>query len=206
MNQFRFRTFFVTISCILSTPLLSAIITLDELGIMSQKSSVIVHAGVAAVEPSYDPSGQIITLITLEVLENLKGAAGDKHLTVYQVGGELDGKAFRLPGAHRYELGEEIILFAVKLPGEDKIVSYGLGVGKFIIKRDSNGRKVVEDLRDVLVATQKQGAWNLSRPSPRSFASVEQFKEKILASLAPQAVYDPLLIKALPQEKTWHIR
>jgi len=184
----------------------STVVTLDSIETMSKNSELIVHAGVAKTETRYDESGRIITLITLEILDDLKGAQHKRHITVYQVGGELDGKVFHVAGAHRYQLGEEIFLFGLPLPQDDKIVSYGVGVGKFNVKKDSTGERIVEELHDLTIATLQQNRLHFTEPSPRVFTSVKQFKDRIVAALKPHSPHHSLLIKPVSEDLMWHAR
>lgn len=183
-----------------------SIVTIDGLDIMSRQSEVIIHAGVSRIDTTYDEYGRLITLTTLEVMDSLKGAESQRHITVYQVGGERDGKVFYVSGAHRYRLGEEIFLFGLPLGKENKIVSYGLGVGKFNVTSNPLGDRVVEDLHDVVVSSQETGPGQMSVPKPRTFSTVEEFKRKIIASLKSGSAANSLIIKPVAQDLMWRSR
>lgn len=103
---------------------------------MARESHVIVRARVEAQDVRWDKRRErILTFTRLSVLEAVKGAKPGEQLTVYQVGGELDGKVMRIPGAVELTPGEEIVFFAVR--HKDWIVSYGMGLGKYrVFSRD----------------------------------------------------------------------
>jgi hypothetical protein len=109
---------------------------------MTRESEVIVHARVLDQRVTWsDDHARILTLTRIQTLQGLKGATKGETLTIYQVGGELDGLVYRIPGALAFAPGEEIVFFAVRL--ESWIVSYGMGVGKYLVV-DEKGTRTVE--------------------------------------------------------------
>lgn len=155
----------------------ATVVVLHSLEEMSRRSEVIAHARVAERHVVKEGPG-VVTLTELEVIDGLKGAKAGDILTVYQVGGELDGVRHWIEGAHEYEMGEEIVLFAVR-HGE-RVVSYGVGVGKFRVVYDGAFRRVVEDLGDVVVLQRdEQGGARFSSPEPRQDPSLDAFKERV---------------------------
>ncbi|MBN2360168.1 MAG: hypothetical protein JXR83_12020 [Deltaproteobacteria bacterium] len=109
---------------------------------MAAESDVVVRARAGAQQVTWDKDRRrVLTLTTIEVIEAVKGARRGELLTIYQVGGTLDGITFRIPGALQFAPGEQFILFAKRF--EDKVVSYGMGLGKYaLVERD--GRLFVE--------------------------------------------------------------
>lgn len=163
----------------------STLVFIEDLPSMTKKSQVIIHAGVVHQESQIDEDGRIITLTTLEVIEAIKGASTGEYLTVYQVGGEYEGRVLNVSGAHRYQLGEELFLFGLRM--EDKLVSYGLGLGKFKVLGGKDGEKVVEDLHDLVSAKSgPKGKILIEDPIPRTFPSVEIFKSSIRNIIVPK--------------------
>src|SRR5690606_38032388 len=114
-----------------------------------QRSEVIVHARVAEQRVLRQADVGIVTLTDIEVIDGIKGAKSGEVMTIYQVGGFLDGDNAWISGAHRHVVGEEMVLFAVR-HGE-RIVSYGVGLGKFLVHRDGTVPSVREDLGGVAV-------------------------------------------------------
>ncbi|MCP4501491.1 MAG: hypothetical protein GY822_16145 [Deltaproteobacteria bacterium] len=112
-----------------------------------------------------------MTLSKFEVLDGVKGATQGEVLTVYQVGGDLDGEQLFIGGAHRHQVGEELVFFAQH--HGDRVVSYGVGTGSFKINRGSVFGSVKEDLDD-LMAVNPQGTQqnNAARHAP----SIVEFK------------------------------
>ena len=154
----------------------------DDIRTMTQKSGLIVEAKVIAQQVSVDDRGRIITFSKLKVKDGLKGAETGQELTLYQVGGEYQGRVMRLQGASIYRPGEKLVLFAV--PYRDKmIVSYGLGLGKFNIVEKKNGDRVVEDIHGLQVLQMKAGLKSLSTPLPRRYQTLEAFKAEIRGAL-----------------------
>ena len=163
-------------------PLSATIGVVDDIRTMTQKSGVIVEVQVISQRVTLDEKGRIITLSKLRVKDGLKGADTGQELTLYQVGGEYQGRVMRLQGASVYRSGEKLMLFAV--PYQDKmIVSYGLGLGKFNISQKKNGDQVIEDIHGLQVLQMKAGLRTLSEPSPRKYRSLEAFKAEIRRAL-----------------------
>jgi hypothetical protein len=155
----------------------ATVVVLHSLEEMSRTSEVIVHARVAERSVREEGHG-VVTLTELEVIDGLKGAKAGDVLTVYQVGGELDGVRKWIEGAHEYAIGEEVVLFAVR--HQDRVVSYGVGVGKFRVVYDGAFRRVIEDLGDVVVLEpDAKGEARFVSPTPRHDPSLDAFKERI---------------------------
>ena len=156
---------------------LATVVVIHPLDEMTARSDVVVHARVGAQQVVRD-KGRLITLTEIEVIEGFKGARAGDILTIYQVGGDLDGEHQWISGMQRYMPGEEMVLFAVRFG--DKIVSYGVGVGKFKIERDADGTRVVEDIHDVVAYTRDpDGAPSMQQPRPRERPSLDGFKTEI---------------------------
>ena len=160
----------------------ATVVVLHGLEEMTRKSEVIVHARVAAQRVQKE-EGRIVTLTDIEVLDGLKGAKVGETLTIYQVGGSLDGARQWIEGAHEYEIGEEMVLFAVR--HKERIVSYGVGVGKFRVIYDGAFRRVVEDLHGVVEMKRSEtGEVSMGSPVPRTFPSLEALKQEVRAYVA----------------------
>lgn len=88
-------------------------------------------------------SGRILTRTRVEVLETLKGRA-DATLTVEQLGGRLEGQTLRVPGDAQLERSEEVVLF-LRCAGKPRCHLYGLGLGKYTVRRSGEQVEAVRD-------------------------------------------------------------
>lgn len=99
--------------------------------------------GVVESSRSYwnEAKTRILTDVDLRVTRSLKGASG--HLTLTQLGGEVDGARYTVPGCPAFQAGEEALFFVWRDAGGRAQVN-GLAQGKFDIRRDP-----VTDVRTV---------------------------------------------------------
>lgn len=115
---------------------------------MTEESQVVVHARVGQQQVRWDKNhSRILTLTTIEVIDAVKGAQKGDVLTIYQVGGTLDGITYKIPGALNFVPGEEMVFFAVRF--QDMIVSYGMGLGKYHVSDDGSSKTVKPEYGDV---------------------------------------------------------
>lgn len=155
----------------------ATVVVMHSLEEMTRRSELVAEARVAD-QRVVEENGRIITLTDVEVIDGIKGAKSGDVLTIYQVGGTLNGTRMWIEGAHRYEIGEQMIFFGVR-HGE-RVVSYGVGLGKFRIVYDGSFQKVVEDLSGVVVLkTGVGGQAEFETPTPRSFPSLATFKSEV---------------------------
>ena len=155
----------------------STVVVMHSLEEMTRRSEIVVEARVAD-QRVVEEDGRIITLTDIEVIDGLKGAKPGDIMTIYQVGGTLNGTRMWIEGAHRYEIGEQMVLFGVR-HGE-RVVSYGVGLGKFRIVYDGGFQTVVEDLNGVVVMKPgTQGNAEFQAPAPRNFPSLAKFKTEV---------------------------
>jgi hypothetical protein len=99
-------------------------------------SNDIVVGKVESVTPHWNASRtKIFTDVAVQVTESLKGSAGD-HITISQIGGEVDGVRYTVPGCATFTPGEEALFFVWKDKTGQRRVN-GLGQGKFDIQRDA---------------------------------------------------------------------
>lgn len=163
-------------------PSAATVVVLHSLEEMTQRSDVIVHARVADQRVERKGEVGIITLTDIEVIDGIKGAKPGDVMTIYQVGGSLNGEHAWISGAHKHRVGEEMVLFAVR-HGE-QIVSYGVGLGKFLVERDGTVPSVREDLGDVAVMEKTaDGQLRFTSPEPRTAPSLDAFKEHVRRAL-----------------------
>ena len=115
---------------------------------MTRESTVIVHARVEAQQVVQEAgTDRILTLTAIELLSPIKGVSKGETLTIYQVGGTLDGRTMNIIGALKFKEGEEFILFGVKF--RDMVVSYGMGLGKYAVSKVGGIKSVVPQFGDV---------------------------------------------------------
>ena len=175
-------------------PAMATVVVVDPLEVMAQQSEVVIHGVVYGQEVQQDENGRIITLTQVEVVDGIKGATKGERVTVYQVGGTINGISQWIAGNHRFVNGEEFLLFGVQ--HENMIVSYGVGIGKFRIVRDAAGTVLVEDVNDVIAAYRQQnGQMKLEQAMPRVFLTLDAFKDMLReVALMPA----PLKVKNRP--------
>lgn len=159
----------------------ATIAVIHDIKTMTKNSNIVIQAKIIQQKVMKDDKGRIITLTTLEVEDGMKGAKTGQKLTLYQVGGELNGRVMRLQGSSVYQPGEEVILFA--LPFKDKIVSYGLGLGKFNITKQKAEYQVIEDIQGLDILQKREGREFYTEPSPRKYRSLKDFKNEIRKAL-----------------------
>lgn len=180
----------------------ATVVVLHDLEEMTRRSEVIVHARVADQRVTRE-DGRIVTLTDVEVIDGLKGAKAGDVLTIYQVGGTLDGMRAWIEGAHEYQVGEEVVLFAVR--HRDRVVSYGVGVGKFRVIYDGAFRRVVEDIHGVVEMKRGEaGDVRMQTPTPREFPSFERFQDEVRSFVAKGDL--PRSMKLQRLEKKLHVK
>lgn len=121
----------LVLAAVLLSPTAGATLLLPvSLRQMAAESEVIVRAMVRDRAVTWDERHErILTRSRLEVLDPIKGAEPGEVLTLYQVGGELDGVIMPISGGLAFEPGEHVLLFAMRFGRE--VVTYGVGLGKY---------------------------------------------------------------------------
>ena len=115
---------------------------------MAKESTVILHGRVEAQQVVPESgTDRILTLTAVEVLTEVKGLKKNEIVTIYQVGGTLDGRTLHVSGALKFRQGEEFILFGVRF--RDMVVSYGMGLGKYSVMRDGGETFVLPEFGNV---------------------------------------------------------
>lgn len=105
------------------------------------------------------------TLTTVTVKEWLKGGAGEKEITVRQMGGKLGDKVMLVTGDAKMDDGEEVVLFLRK--GEGVRFLFAMAQAKFGVARDAaTGQKVIlREAKDLAVGEfNKDGAFQFVKP------------------------------------------
>lgn len=186
----KIQIFIVNSIFCLSVTLSAAFVHIEDLEVMTKKSDIIIQAMVISQEIQEEPSGRLITLTTLDVLDGVKGAPTGRYVTLYQVGGELNGKVMRLSGQQPYNTGDEVVLFGVRL--DEMIVSYGPGLGRFNVDRLGKLVGSSESFGDV-VAVRKDdaGEFIVEHPIGRRYPSLDDFKKEIRSYLGDKDIGKP---------------
>lgn len=98
-------------------------------------SDDIVVGQVESIRPRWNAAHtKIFTDVSVRVTQTLKGGAGER-LTLTQLGGEVDGVRYTVPGCPAFVAGEEALLFVWRDARGQAQVN-GLAQGKFDIRRD----------------------------------------------------------------------
>ncbi len=170
---------------VFATSAQATVVVMHDLDQMTQRADVIVHARVFETH-TVKEDGRIITLTTVEVIDGLKGARTGDILTIAHLGGEYQGERLVIVGNHKFEADEEMVFFGVNHTN-NRVIAYGVGVGKFSVERDADGTKVVEQLGDIVAAEKSpDGRVNINRPRARRYESVDAFKQRIQGHLYAQ--------------------
>lgn len=162
----------------------ATVVVVHPLDEMAHRADVIVHAVVRSQEVVREDD-RIITLTQIEVLDGIKGAKAGAVETIFQVGGKLDGEVVRVVGNSSFTVGEEMVYFAMR--HGDRLVSYGVGLGKFAVDRSTGEVKVREEFGDVVAVDPKQPRAGTHKPTPRNVTSLSHLVAKIRADLAQPA-------------------
>ena len=133
----RFIIHATALAVILMAPLAGASQVLHQtLRDLTLGSSDIVVGEVEGARARWDDSHRkIVTEITVRVSESLKGAPAER-LTLTQLGGDLDGFRYSVPGSPMFRPGEEALLFVWR-DAKGRAQVNGLAQGKFDITTDA---------------------------------------------------------------------
>lgn len=165
-----------------AAPASATVVVLHSIDKMTSNADIIVHARVGDSRVVRE-DGRTVTLTELEVLDGYKGAKQGDVVTVYQVGGVFEGQRTEVIGAYAWTFGEEIVLFGVNHTG-GRVVTYGVGVGRFKVERDGTGVEVLPDYGDVAVMRHAQGGGNTMGPPPAATARpLSALKGDVLAAM-----------------------
>lgn len=134
------------VGALASTSADATVVVLHSLEEMSRRSDVVMHARVGDVRVM-EREGRVATVVDLEVLDGWKGIKAGEVVQLFQLGGVLGQRREHIVGQHQWQVGEEVVLFAMRY--QDGLISYGVGVGKRLVDRSSGSPTVVEVFGDV---------------------------------------------------------
>ncbi|MEW6325397.1 MAG: hypothetical protein AB1515_08445 [Nitrospirota bacterium] len=160
----------------------AAVMPAKSLNELVHDADVICTCSVLEQHSQWDPEqNMIITIVTLQVEERLKGGGGDQ-IQVEALGGIVGDKGLKVTGAPVFEQGERAVLF-LKSAGENRHHVVGWAQGKFTIRTDpTTGEERIErNLKGV----------HLTAPEQAPPATLGQLKSAIGALLAPPAQPQP---------------
>jgi hypothetical protein len=180
-----------------AVPAAATVVVIPSLEEMTHRSDVVAHVVVRDVVVEAESPGRLVTLTTVEVIDGLAGAKTGDLLTVFQVGGEKDGRVAWIAGAHRFVVGEELVMFAARPPAlQGRIVPWGIGFSLFRIVDDVDGRHVEEIGGDVLqLQKTADGGSRMAPVEPRRFSDLDGFKGMLRQVLAGTHAALPTLRK-----------
>jgi hypothetical protein len=107
-------------------------------------SSDIIIGQVEETRPHWNAAHtKVLTDVTVRVSESLKGAPGER-VTLVQLGGDLDGFRYAVPGSPLFRPGERALLFVWRDP-QGRAQVNGMAQGKFDIATDpASGAQTVQ--------------------------------------------------------------
>jgi len=140
----------------------------DTRGLVASSPEIVIGR-VASVRASWNEGRtKIYTEVEIEVERPLKGEPG-RRVKLVQLGGEVDGVRYTVPGCATFRAGEEALVFVWRDRGGRAQVN-AMGQGKFEITRDAaTGRATVQRggaglaIRDA----RSLGRVTEGRPAPR---------------------------------------
>lgn len=136
------RPVFLLLMILLATPAAATVYVPVDFREMVTSSQAIVHGRIVDVrsEPTRDRM-MVVTYVTLDVDEHLKGSFGD-HVT-FLVPGGLVGRYRRIiVGAPQFERGDEVVVF-LSARGPSIPYLFGLSQGVYRVVRQADGGAVV---------------------------------------------------------------
>jgi hypothetical protein len=101
-------------------------------------SDAIVVARVGAITTAALEGGRVVTRITLEVEQAMKGAAAGGSLVVTELGGRIGSDAVVVLGAPEYASGERVLAF-LRRRADGSLETNGLALGAYHVAADAGG-------------------------------------------------------------------
>lgn len=167
---------------LLSANASAIIVQLSDLHTMASRSDAVFHGIVGEQRVVRDKLGRLITLTDLEVIDGMFGLKTGEVVTIYQVGGEKDGLNMPLIGGQKYNLGQEVLLFGLRL--KEAYVSFGAGQGKLDILEHDDKKIAVEDLGNISAISIDEGKAKAYKPASLIYSDLNMLKEEISTILA----------------------
>lgn len=153
------------VGALIALPAHATVVKAMSLEEKCQASPVIVHALVERSEVDWEVIGaSVMTLVTVKVVEGLRGDVAPGQTLVLQLGGgQIGDLHVEVPGTNHYEPGEEVVLFLEPLGA--RYVEIGVGIGKYDV--ETAGReKWVSFAPKVAAVRLGQGSHAVPEPIP----------------------------------------
>lgn len=99
-----------------------------DLGVLARESEVIAAGRVVGLRSAWE-RGRIVTRVTLEVADGLKGARAGSTVEFSVLGGTVDGIGQWVPGEPRFQEREEVVVCLTPVKG--KLAVLGMAQGLF---------------------------------------------------------------------------
>lgn len=151
---------------------------------LTEKAEVIVHARCVRKQARRSPHGEIVTDITLEVFEGVKGEVGRTfEFTVY--GGVLPERGSAIAGAPTYKTGEELLVFLGPVNARGQRMVIGLAQGKYTIRRERGKTLAFRNLQGLHLVDAKTGEAS-EVTEPEQGVAFDELLARVKARLAEQ--------------------
>lgn len=148
---------------------------------MTDRAEVIVHGRCVRKQARMGKDDEIVTDITLEVFEAVKGELGRSfEFTVY--GGVLPERGSAIAGAPTYKTGEELLVFLGPVNDRGLRMVIGLAQGKYTIRRERGQTLAFRNLQGLSLVDAKTG--ETSEAEPEQGVPFEELLARVKARLA----------------------
>lgn len=149
---------------------------------LADSSELIIHASVRDQQVRYDESSKrVVTLISFDVIETLKGSAADTH-TIKQLGGRHPdtGRVHRVHGMPGFINGKQYIVFLPPVSRLGFSSPVGLSYGQYAIDV-IDGISTVADPQRVAASELNPRVGNVAaaRTVPGNKVTLDSFKQAI---------------------------
>jgi hypothetical protein len=99
--------------------------------------------GMSYSDWSKEDTKRLYTYTELQITEVLKGNVIGPSLIMRELGGEKDGTGLRVPGASKYEKGEDVVVTLTDKNEEGSYSVIGMMMGKFNVQTDGEGKEYI---------------------------------------------------------------
>jgi len=134
----------VLVPCLAAGPAAATrVVHMDTKALVHESSAIVIGQVEGTRAHWNERHTKIVTDVDVRVTQALKGAPGER-VTLTQLGGDLDGMRYEVPGSPLFARGEEALLFLWRdTKGRTQV--NGLAQGKFDIRRDpATGERLVQ--------------------------------------------------------------
>jgi hypothetical protein len=140
---------------------------------LTTKAQLVLQGSVTSKTVQRDTEGRIYTRIELQVADTWKGLSKGKTFTLVQSGGALGEEVATVDGQGQFSIGEEVVVFLVlNQRGEGVVI--GLAQGKFNVRTEPGGEKVVQNLFHGGAPEAGPAATAKSKPSRLTLGDLKQ--------------------------------